>query len=295
MSTLNIIIPHYNRVKLCLEMLQSIYNDAPKDAINLIVVDDQSTDDISEIKDLIAKNYGMLYINERKKGEGGARNTGLEKVDVSYEYIMHADSDDALLPGWYDSFNRMVLSHPESDIIYFENDSDTLPHNTLIEKYFDKQSNKNDCLDFGLRVTVPWGRVYKTNFIKENDIWFDELSKASDVYHGVNTFLKAKKIALSTSKIYHYYVHEGNISANFTKETWEDFKYVMYRKGDLVNAYLKQNNLNYRHYGTYLLKQGIEGKVGFKEIVSCLIGIKKHHMAIFPSFSQLASYLKKSK
>lgn len=291
MSTLNIIIPHYNRVDLCLGMLRSIYDDAPNGAVNLIVVDDHSTDDISAIKQLLSDNYGTLYTNRRKKGEGGARNTGLEEVNDSFEYIMHADSDDALLPGWYDSFNKIVSDHPDADIVYFENDSETLPHNNLIEKYYDKQNNKNNCLEFGLRVTVPWGRAFKTDFVKNNDIWFDELSKASDVYHGTNTFLKANKIALSKDKIYHYYVHEGNISANFTKETWEDFKYVMYRKGDLVYDYLKKNNLKYRHYGTYLLKQGFQGKVGLKELFSCIIGIKKHHMSIFPSFSQLKTYL----
>lgn len=295
MNTLNIIIPHYNRVDLCLGMLQSIYNDAPEGAVNLIVVDDRSTDDISAIKDLIAKNYGTLYINERKKGAGGSRNTGLEFLNADFDYTMHADSDDELLPGWYHIFQSAVSKNSDADIIYFKNDSDTLPHNALLEKYYDQQETKNACLDFGLRVIVPWGRVFKTSFLLRHHIWFDEVSKADDVNYGVNTFLKANKIALNKNKIYHYNVHDGNISANFTKKTWEDFKYVMYRKGDLVDAYLKQNNLKYRHYGTYLLKQGIEGKVGFKEMVSCIIGIKKNHMAILPSFSQLSSYLKKSK
>ncbi len=287
MSTLNIIIPHYNRVELCIECLESIYQEADNDKIKVIVVDDNSTDDTIELEKYLINHNGIFVKNRFKKGAGGARNTGIQEIDNRLAYVMFVDSDDNLLKGWYDSIQFETTKNSDAEVIYFKNDTNRMFHNKLLDKYYLKQSNKNECLELLFRVTVPWGKLFKTNLILENKIKFDEVSKAEDVNFSVQALIISEKIAISKFIIYHYNFHEGNLSSFYSKVNWEDFKAVMYKKGDLIYTYLKENHLRYRDLGTYLIVEGKRAGIGVKEYISILKGIKKHHMYIFPSLSQI--------
>lgn len=59
----------------------------------IIVVDDESTDDTKEV----ASKYPVKYIWQKNKGLSGARNTGI--TEATGEYIMCLDADDLLTPG----------------------------------------------------------------------------------------------------------------------------------------------------------------------------------------------------
>ena len=89
---LSVIVPVYNvenEIKKCLDSLisQTIKN------IEIIVVDDGSTDNSPVLVDQYSKQYNNIrVIHQSNRGLSGARNAGLNVA--SGEYISFIDSDD---------------------------------------------------------------------------------------------------------------------------------------------------------------------------------------------------------
>jgi glycosyltransferase involved in cell wall biosynthesis len=93
--TVSIIIPTYNRRQLIARSIKSVLNQTYRD-FELIIVDDGSTDDTSEV---VAgfNDERIRYIRcEENRGEAAARNTGIKTA--RYDYIAYQDSDDEWLP-----------------------------------------------------------------------------------------------------------------------------------------------------------------------------------------------------
>ena len=73
---LSVIIPTFNRSSFLSRSINSVLNQSFKD-FKLIVVDDGSFDDTS---DLINKNYkNIIYLYQTNKGVSSARNLGIKK------------------------------------------------------------------------------------------------------------------------------------------------------------------------------------------------------------------------
>jgi glycosyltransferase involved in cell wall biosynthesis len=88
----SVIVPCFNYGKYLGECLESILNQTYKN-IEIIVIDDESTDNTKEV----ASKYPVKYIWQKNKGLSGARNTGIK--EATGELIQCVDSDDKLVPG----------------------------------------------------------------------------------------------------------------------------------------------------------------------------------------------------
>jgi glycosyltransferase involved in cell wall biosynthesis len=91
--SVSVVIPSYNRARRLPTALDSVLRQGQHD-LEIIVVDDGSTDDTSKV----AASYGdvVKYIYQTNGGVGAARNTGLRHA--TKEFIAFLDSDDR----WYD-------------------------------------------------------------------------------------------------------------------------------------------------------------------------------------------------
>lgn len=95
--TVSVIVPAYNAGKYLGECLDSILSQSYRET-EVIVVDDGSTDNTAAVADGYAVADSRLrIIRTPNRGVSAARNTGIEAA--TGEWIMFADSDDALLPG----------------------------------------------------------------------------------------------------------------------------------------------------------------------------------------------------
>lgn len=95
--TVSVIVPAYNAGKYLGECLDSILSQSYRET-EIIVVDDGSTDNTAAVADGYAVADSRLrIIRTPNRGVSAARNTGIETA--TGEWIMFADSDDALLPG----------------------------------------------------------------------------------------------------------------------------------------------------------------------------------------------------
>lgn len=95
MPKVSIIIPNFNNEKYIEEAIKSVQNQSLKD-IEIIIIDDCSTDDSLNIIQNIAKSDSRIKIiqNQKNLGAGPSRNAGLNIA--TGEFIKFLDSDDTM-------------------------------------------------------------------------------------------------------------------------------------------------------------------------------------------------------
>ena len=95
MPIVSVIIPTYNRKKLLIETLTSVFEQEYKD-FEIIVVDDGSTDNTKEALHAIITNNLIKYIYQDNAGSSSARNAGIK--NAKGKYLTFLDSDDLYSP-----------------------------------------------------------------------------------------------------------------------------------------------------------------------------------------------------
>lgn len=109
----SIIIPTYNRAALLQETLDSALEQTYRN-IEIIVVDDGSTDDMRQV--LSGYLDRVRLVCRANKGRSAARNTG---IDASRgEFLVFLDSDDLLMPSKVQMQVDYLLAHPLVDVAY---------------------------------------------------------------------------------------------------------------------------------------------------------------------------------
>ncbi len=94
MTTLSIIIPVFNRAALLREAIDSVRPAANDIDLDIVIVDDASTDDTWEA--IRALGDVRAFRMERNGGQSAARNRGLDEARGTY--VKFLDSDDLLVP-----------------------------------------------------------------------------------------------------------------------------------------------------------------------------------------------------
>jgi glycosyltransferase involved in cell wall biosynthesis len=112
MPIFSIIIPTHNRRHLVPRAITSVLQQSLAD-IELIVVDDGSTDDTREVVEGI-DDARLIYVSQRNAGAAAARNHGARLATGSY--LTFLDSDDEALPDWLGSLHRGFEEH-NADIV----------------------------------------------------------------------------------------------------------------------------------------------------------------------------------
>jgi len=94
-TTVSIVIPFYNEAELTCRAIKSAL-DQTHPYIEVIAVNDGSTEDISKVEALAEKHDNLKIISIENGGVGNARNVGMKAS--TGEYIAFLDSDDVFLP-----------------------------------------------------------------------------------------------------------------------------------------------------------------------------------------------------
>ena len=92
MKRISVIIPVYNQLEFFKNCIKSVCNQTYKE-LEIICIDDGSTDGVGEYLDIIKKNDNrVVVIHQDNAGESNARNKGLEVAKG--DYITFVDCDD---------------------------------------------------------------------------------------------------------------------------------------------------------------------------------------------------------
>lgn len=111
MMRISVIIPAYNVDNLIEKCITSLCEQTyPKDFLEIIVVDDGSTDKTYEKALEIAKNHSnVTVIHKENGGSSSARNVGIRKA--TGDYIGFVDSDDFVSPKMYEDLADAVTRY----------------------------------------------------------------------------------------------------------------------------------------------------------------------------------------
>ena len=100
MALIHVVIPVYNAVRFLRETVSSVLDQPCKD-IDIVLVNDGSTDGSAQLCDEIAAKEGRVsVIHQENSGVSVARNTGIEYFlrNSSDGYVAFLDSDDLWCP-----------------------------------------------------------------------------------------------------------------------------------------------------------------------------------------------------
>ncbi len=224
----SVIIPLYNKEEYIARCLQSVMNQTYQN-IECIIVNDASTDNSLQISEKELKGYKghiPFYIlqHDKNRGVSAARNTGIDHAVG--DYIEFLDADDELTPNSINVLVAKVSEYPGIDIV--QGNVQAVPHHNdyyelrrfnFPDLYSDNESIRiryfNLWKDFPVNA---WAKLIRTNYIKENKLYFME-----NIIHEDNHWtIKMVRTAKSMSFVYDYvYIRYWVTNSIMTTRTFE--------------------------------------------------------------------------
>lgn len=114
--TFSIVVPTYNYGHLLSRCIASMVSQWRND-VEMIVIDDGSTDDTSGIISRLTLPPAACfkYVRQENQGAAAARNHGLRLCRS--DYVLFLDADDEMMPGTLDAVCACLHDHPDIDLL----------------------------------------------------------------------------------------------------------------------------------------------------------------------------------
>jgi glycosyltransferase involved in cell wall biosynthesis len=288
MVKVSIIIPHYNSIESLEKLLLSI----PKiDEIEIIVVDDRSNNNLEKHSALMKSNMFSHVIfmdnNTNKKGAGVCRNIGFKRAKG--EWVLFADADDILLDNFYETVKQYFKTN--NDVIFFTPTSiesqtgDISDRHETYEKIIVNYIQKNDYeakLFLRYRFLVPWSKLIRTNFLKKNRIYFDEVIASNDVMFSTKVGYYMKKFEVSNKVIYCVTRNIGSLTVNISENVFDARLMVHISYCNFLRSNLNSKELKYFDIkGSGYILSVIKYRLGLKKILSTYSLLHQEKIKIF--------------
>lgn len=126
---LTVVVPAYNYAQTIERAVYSVLNQITNE-VELIVVNDGSTDNTKKILSLIVKKKidSFKVFHQLNSGAASARNFGFSKANG--EYLVFLDADDELVHGAIAAILTFIKQHPEALFVIGGHQS-VLPNNVI--------------------------------------------------------------------------------------------------------------------------------------------------------------------
>ena len=204
----SVIVPAFNVEPYLGECLNSLINQEQRD-VEVLLVNDGSTDGTLAVAQRFARADSRIrVINRSNTGVYASRNVGL--AESRGEYVSFVDSDDyvhpAMLAKLIEGAERHAADVAFCDVYQFsELESLSVRKNTLAfkaESPLDLASAPQMIRD---GFTTLWNRVYRRDFLGENQLGFDEsLRISADMLFLQEVLVRAKTIVRVPEPLYYY-------------------------------------------------------------------------------------------
>lgn len=200
-QTISVIVPVYNVAGYLPQCVDSILSQDYGD-LEVILIDDGSTDGSGEICDrYAAQDSRVRVIHQKNGGAAAAKNAGLRLA--TGEYLAFADSDDYLEPGAYGFLMKVLLENGADAVqgsfreVYRNRAEEQRISEEILEGY-----------DYLLRFpkdfscALLWNKLYRRALF--DGVFFEEGHKIDDEYFTYQGFLQPRKVVRMDRVVYNY-------------------------------------------------------------------------------------------
>ena len=241
----SVIVPIYNTKNYLKACLDSIVKQTYKN-IEIILVDDGSTDGSGDIVDLYAqKDSRIKVIHNTNHGVSYTRNCGI--LVASGSKVLFIDSDDTVDLDYVKKLIEPLQSGDCNLIICGINDVNVKKKERKARKFPVKLAGslREDFVALFVMpiITGPVTKLYDVNVLRKNEVYFsEELSFNEDVMFNLNYFRFVDEYKIVKEELYNYY-HRSTQS--LTKDRSEkNFKSVLKVADALKNFIIEKNIVN---------------------------------------------------
>ena len=205
---ISVIVPIYNNEKYLENCISSILNQTLKD-IQVILIDDGSTDSAPAICDRFAEAYSQVtVVHKKNEGSAAGRNDGIELAQG--KYIAFVESDDAVDVNMYQEMCDYA-DKMDADIVkcgYYSCEQDKKVEVTMFYSIAEENVvfRPMDRPQIFLHHASMWASVYRRDFIIDNNIRCIVTPGAtySDFSWMVMTYVYAQRVAILHKPLYLY-------------------------------------------------------------------------------------------
>lgn len=227
MIDVSVIIPVYNTEKYISACLDSILKQSEV-SIEIIIIDDGSTDSSASICDKYAQEYSNIKaLHIKNSGPATAKNEGIELAQGNY--IALTDSDDRMEPLMLYKMVNAGTKH-NADIIccnYKQIDENgnishinstnkqyVLNHEEGLIHFFSKDKIYSQC----------WTKLYKRQMLNDNHIMNDPgLRTDEDFIFNIRAFVHAQTTVIVDEPLYEYTHRENSLAHSYFKKNMNQY------------------------------------------------------------------------
>ncbi len=255
MPEVSIIVPVYNVEKYLPKCLDSLLGQTFND-IEIICVDDGSTDGSGEILGVYAQRDSRIKIVTKENGGlFSARHEGMKYING--KYVIFVDSDDWVSESLVEK-SLEAASDENTDVVVFgafsvrEKDGKTVckrggyDYAKIPEKF-----NRKNIFKYP---PTAWSKMYRSEFIKRNNIRFQEIKNGEDQLFFIHAMLCANKIKVVRENLYYYIKSRAGAITAVNKKTSLSPVYNVYEIDKLLDALCIDEDYKIFILGKYFTK-----------------------------------------
>ncbi len=224
----SVVVPTYNVEEYIDQCLDSIENQTYS-RLEIILVDDGSTDDTCERLDAHAKKDSRIQILTQKNSYAGvARNNGFDHAKG--DYIIFLDADDYFEPSMIETMLQ-TAQETDADVVlcrsnYYdvETGETTLISRIMEDIEFDPVRSGESLGDtfFQKCVGWAWDKFYRMDFIKETGLRFQDFRTTNDAYFGFMSVILAERIAFVDEPMVQHRINNPHSLEGTRNKSWDN-------------------------------------------------------------------------
>ncbi len=202
MVKISVIIPIYNTAQYLVTCLDSVIAQSQKD-LEIIVVNNGSTDNSLEILEKYARNDSRIKIIPRIHGEvANARNDALALA--TGKFIAFCDSDDSLPKNAYELLLHKA-EQTDADIVagsYYNMDDYGKQELCLLPV-----KGTLDIFELFFSTPCVWNKLFRRSFLESHQLRFPELIMGEDVLFLAKVLKSNPRVTHIMMPVYFYWHH----------------------------------------------------------------------------------------
>lgn len=242
---ISVIVPVYNVEYYVEEALDSLVNQTIFNDIEIILIDDGSSDESRFIINRYEVDYDNISVlRQDNEGVSVARNHGMKYARGEYLHFM--DSDDFIIHDGLEKLYNLAIKE-DYDVVcspFLRFNSEKTWQWTISRYVYGdiKENIENIRLEDYSNLTwdtFSWNKIYKREFLEKNKIQFAEGLRFQDILFLIDVFSKASKIGIIPDFAYFWRLREDISSSTQTYDTKRVNDLLTIT--DLLDKFLKEN------------------------------------------------------